>query len=559
MSAAIFPIHGGRLDSNLELNGFGLTQDGVALNFGLLSNANITTIGALTTTSFGRALLEKTGGNILTYIGAAGTASPAFTGNPTAPTQSAGDNSTKLATTAYADASVSASLNTKLTKASNLSDLTNVTTARTNLGATTVGAALFTLTNPGAITFLKVAADNSVSAESAATHRTSLGATTVGGGIFTLTNPSTISFIKIAADNSVSTRTASQVRTDLLLVPGTNVVAVNTTSNTIFVDAAGNDTTGTRGRIDLPFLTISGALAASGLASGDIIRVGPGTFTENAGIQLPSGVSLAGAGMGVTIIQSNMDTAATNKVILSPGNNSVISDLTVSGSSASASMPFGAYTSNTAATNVTCYRCKFAGISDGVYFNQTGVGSNYLYDCVITSQYDCTFFNTDVTSVMELYNCTLIASGGGTTVRGIFNNGGIIRMYGGSITVSGGSVATHCISSAGTTTEVHHVRLKRTAGGTSYDLHRSGGTLSVNKVVRDDGVALTTNGTITYLSPTLNSSAVTFANAISSPVEGTIQAFTDSSTATWGATITGGGANHVLGYYNGTNWTVMGK
>jgi hypothetical protein len=31
-------------------------------------------------------------------------ASPAFTGNPTAPTQTAGDNSTKLATTAYADA-----------------------------------------------------------------------------------------------------------------------------------------------------------------------------------------------------------------------------------------------------------------------------------------------------------------------------------------------------------------------------------------------------------------------------------------------------------------------
>jgi hypothetical protein len=30
-------------------------------------------------------------------------ASPAFTGNPTAPTQTAGDNSTKLATTAYVD------------------------------------------------------------------------------------------------------------------------------------------------------------------------------------------------------------------------------------------------------------------------------------------------------------------------------------------------------------------------------------------------------------------------------------------------------------------------
>lgn len=48
-------------------------------------------------------------------------------------------------------------------------------TARTNLGATTVGANIFTLTNPGAITFPKFNADNTVTAESAATHRSSIG------------------------------------------------------------------------------------------------------------------------------------------------------------------------------------------------------------------------------------------------------------------------------------------------------------------------------------------------------------------------------------------------
>lgn len=50
--------------------------------------------------------------------------------------------------------------------------------------------------------------------------------------------------------------------------------------------------------------------------------------------------------------------------------------------------------------------------------------------------------------------------------------------------------------------------------------------------------------------------AVTVANLPASPVEGMMVAVTDSTTATWGATITGGGANHVLAYYNGTNWTV---
>jgi hypothetical protein len=27
----------------------------------------------------------------------------------------------------------------------------------------------------------------------------------------------------------------------------------------------------------------------------------------------------------------------------------------------------------------------------------------------------------------------------------------------------------------------------------------------------------------------------------------------------WGATIAGSSTNHVLGYYDGTNWTVIGK
>lgn len=47
----------------------------------------------------------------------------------------------------------------------------------------------------------------------AATGRTSLGATTVGGNLFTLTNPTAITFLRVNADNTVSALNATDFRT----------------------------------------------------------------------------------------------------------------------------------------------------------------------------------------------------------------------------------------------------------------------------------------------------------------------------------------------------------
>lgn len=60
---------------------------------------------------------------------------------------------------------------------------------------------------------------------SASNMLTTLGGTTVGKAIFGLTNPSAVTFIRMNADNTVTARTASEIRTDLGLVIGTNVQA----------------------------------------------------------------------------------------------------------------------------------------------------------------------------------------------------------------------------------------------------------------------------------------------------------------------------------------------
>jgi hypothetical protein len=49
-----------------------------------------------------------------------------------------------------------------------------------------------------------------------------------------------------------------------------------------------------------------------------------------------------------------------------------------------------------------------------------------------------------------------------------------------------------------------------------------------------------------------------FANLPQSPTNGQLAFITDSSTATWGANISGSGANKVLAQWNGSHWTVIG-
>ena len=78
----------------------------------------------------------------------------------------------------------------------------------------------------------------------ASTGRTSLGATTVGANIFTLTNPSAVTFIRMNADNTVTARSASELKTDLSLNNVENT-ALSTWAGSANITTVGTVSTGT--------------------------------------------------------------------------------------------------------------------------------------------------------------------------------------------------------------------------------------------------------------------------------------------------------------------------
>ena len=174
---------------------------------------------------------------------------------------------------------------------------TTAADARTNFGATTVGSNLFTLTNPSAITFLRVNADNTVSTLDAATFRTAIGAgtssttgtvTSVGGtgtvsgltlsGTVTTTGNLTLGgTLSVTASNF-----ASQTANTFLAAP--NGVAGVPTFRTIVaadVPTLNQNTTGTASNV-------TGTVAIANGGTGATTASGALASLQRAAVILPS-------------------------------------------------------------------------------------------------------------------------------------------------------------------------------------------------------------------------------------------------------------------------------
>jgi hypothetical protein len=103
---------------------------------------------------------------------------PSLTLGTALPIASGGTGSTS---TTYVD--LTANVTGALPVANGGSAATTAASARTNFGATTLGANLFTISNPSAITFPQFNADNTVSSLSASAFRTAIGAGSGGGSV----------------------------------------------------------------------------------------------------------------------------------------------------------------------------------------------------------------------------------------------------------------------------------------------------------------------------------------------------------------------------------------
>jgi hypothetical protein len=120
--------------------------------------------------------------------------------------------------------------------------------ARTNLGATTLGSNLFTITNPNAVTYPQYNADNTVSALSAASFRTAICAGTGGGSVSSVGGTGTVNGLTLTGTVTTTgnltlggtlsgVNLATQVTGTLPIANG----GTGTTSTT-FVNAASNVT-----------------------------------------------------------------------------------------------------------------------------------------------------------------------------------------------------------------------------------------------------------------------------------------------------------------------------
>lgn len=162
-----------------------------------------------------------------------------------------------------------------------------------------------------------------------------------------------------------------------------------------------------------------------------------------------------------------------------------------------------------------------------------------------------THWTLDVTDTASASSSMLINARVGGVSKFSLTKTGTLTLAGHMIVASGGQIGWG--SKGGFTSPSNGNVLLSDSSGAAFTCFALGGTTSSYPCLKRVGNAFAfRQGDDTV-------SAFAALTACASGLEGAVAAVSDSSTAVWGATVTGGGANHVLAYCNGTNWTVAAK
>jgi hypothetical protein len=191
---------------------------------------------------------------------------------------------------------------------------TSASGARNNLGATSVGANLFTLTSPNDVTFMRINADNTVSTLDAATFRSAIGA-----GVGSVTS------VNISGGTSGLTASGGPVTSSgTITLGGTLAIANGGTGATDAATARANLGAGT-GNGSVTSVALSGG--TTGLTVSGSPITSSGTITLAGTLAVANGgtgsttQSGARAGLGATTVGSNFFTLTNPSAIRFPRIN----------------------------------------------------------------------------------------------------------------------------------------------------------------------------------------------------------------------------------------------
>ena len=228
-----------------------------------------------TARKIGNASFDGTADISLSAIGAVGLASPAFTGTPTAPTATAGTNTTQLATTAF----VTTAINNKTSVSGNAGTATSLQTARTINGTSFNGTANITTANWGTARTLTIGnSGKSVNGSGNVSWSLSeIGALPIAGG--TMTGTLTSQNIVPKTHNTYVYGTSSNMIKELY----SGYIRVYDPTNKRQVVALGNGTEGTTSLVGTGYVTAGNNVASGtvGNAKGILRLYGSGTGFTN--------------------------------------------------------------------------------------------------------------------------------------------------------------------------------------------------------------------------------------------------------------------------------------